>query len=640
VATTVGYASLQIIPSAKGFQSALSKEVDPQAVASGKSAGKGFGGGFLPLAGKALAGLGAAGLAIGATGFLKDAISQASDLNETVSKTKTIFGGEAYAALDKFSNEAAAKMGLSKSAALDAASSFGIFGKAAGLTGPDLSTFSSSLVGLSGDLASFYNTDPGDAAQAIQSALRGEYESIRRYGVLLDATTLGQKAFEMGLIKTTKQALTPQQKTLAAQALIMDKTKVAQGDFAKTSGGLANQQRILAAQFDNVKGTLGQAFLPIVLKVVSLVNKGLGPALDFVRGLVEKVSGAFSGPGASGVSTFQKYLVPLSKVFETIVGILRDQVLPFLTRLGVAVFPVIQKIVAVVSDLFVNSLLPAITSIYQTISENLGPVLDSLVSAFVENVLPAISGFVDAAKPVVAVVIQVVAWVIRLAVAILGKVLPPLIGFTGWLAGHLIGAISTAITWIAKIIGWIVDFALKIRDGAVKVAEFVVGLREKFLTAVDFVKGLPGKILEALGNLGTTLLSAGGDLIAGFVKGIRDKASDVVNVVKSTITDALPQFVKDRLGIASPSRVFADLGKWTALGFAQGVGDHAGAAQDAMRSAITPPPSPVLDGSVAGGGSTLAASTARQVARLYLDGRQVAEAVFEHGGREYAYGRA
>ena len=75
--------------------------------------------------------------------------------------------------------------------------------------------------------------------------MRGEAEPLRQYGVLLDDASLRQAALELGIISTTKNALTPQQKVLAAQALIYQQTGTAQGDFARTSDGLANKTRIL-----------------------------------------------------------------------------------------------------------------------------------------------------------------------------------------------------------------------------------------------------------------------------------------------------------------------------------------------------------------------------------------------------------
>lgn len=217
-------------------------------------------------------------------GFFGDAIGAASDLGETVSKTGQIIGRESLPELERWAEGAAEAFGQSKQQALDGASTFAIFGKSAGLAGDDLVGFSTGLTELAGDLASFNNTSPEEAIQAIGAALRGEAEPIRRYGVLLDDATLRNRAFRMGIIATTKEALTPQQRVLAAQAEIMAQTADAQGDFARTSDGLANTQRQLEAEMANVSAEIGEKLLPIWLDLVNLF-KDVG--IPIIKGVAE-----------------------------------------------------------------------------------------------------------------------------------------------------------------------------------------------------------------------------------------------------------------------------------------------------------------------------------------------------------------
>jgi hypothetical protein len=216
---------------------------------------------------------GAAFVAFGAK-----AISAASDFEESAAKIGEIFGDAADSVFD-FADDAAQALGQSRQSVLDAAGTFGTFGKAAGLAGEDLSTFSNDFTALASDLASFNNTSPEEAVQALGAALRGESEPLRRYGILLDDASMRQKALELGIISTTKNALTPQQKILAAQALIFEQSSDAQGDFERTSGSLANQQRILQAELENVTIEIGQKLLPIAVKFATFANDKLVPAI-------------------------------------------------------------------------------------------------------------------------------------------------------------------------------------------------------------------------------------------------------------------------------------------------------------------------------------------------------------------------
>lgn len=237
-----------------------------------------------------------AAVAFGAivTGGFK-AAQAASDFNETVSKSGVIFG-TASTAIKKFADTAASSLGLSKQAALDAAATMGIFGKSAGLAGDDLSNFSIEMVKLSGDLASFHNANPADVALALGAALRGEAEPIRKFGVLLNDAAIKAQAMKMGLYDGTG-ALSAQAKVLATQKLILEQTSDAQGDFARTSEGAANQQRILKAQVDNAKVAIGQAFLPILeaaLPVLVNFATAIGNNTDAFVAVIA-VIGTFAG---------------------------------------------------------------------------------------------------------------------------------------------------------------------------------------------------------------------------------------------------------------------------------------------------------------------------------------------------------
>jgi len=238
--------------------------------------------------------------------FGAKAISAASDFEESTAKIGEIFGDAAESVFD-FADDAAQALGQSKQSVLDAAGTFGTFGKAAGLAGEDLSTFSNDFTGLASDLASFNNTSPEEAVQALGAALRGESEPLRRYGILLDDASMRQKALELGIVSTTKNALTPQQKILAAQALIFEQSSDAQGDFARTSDGLANQQRILKAELSNVTIEIGQKLLPVATQFAQFANDNLIPIV--LEGA--KAFGAFSDAVGNSAAQAEKLPGPL-----------------------------------------------------------------------------------------------------------------------------------------------------------------------------------------------------------------------------------------------------------------------------------------------------------------------------------------
>jgi hypothetical protein len=205
-----------------------------------------------------------------------DAVNAASDLIETQNKVGQIFGESSDAILE-FAQTSVTALGQTETMALEAAATFAQFGKAAGLADQDLVDFSTDLVTLSADLASFNNSSPQEAITAIGSALRGEAEPLRRFGVLLDDAALKAQALTMGIYDGTGM-LTTQQKVLAAHQVILAQTTDAQGDFARTADGLANTQRILTAAVEDAKAEIGLGLVDAIETATSAMGGSQGMA--------------------------------------------------------------------------------------------------------------------------------------------------------------------------------------------------------------------------------------------------------------------------------------------------------------------------------------------------------------------------
>lgn len=215
------------------------------------------------------------GLAVAGAGlFAKQAVDAASNLAEAQSKVNVVFG-ESSDVITSFAENSATAFGQSKAQALEATGTFGNLFRAIGLTEEQSAKFSTSLTGLASDLASFNNTSVDDALTALRSGLVGETEPLKRFGVNLNEATLKAKALEMGLSDGIG-TLDANAKAQAAYALIMEQTTLAQGDFARTSDGLANKQRIAKAEFENTKAELGQNLLPIMQQVTGAATDLLG----------------------------------------------------------------------------------------------------------------------------------------------------------------------------------------------------------------------------------------------------------------------------------------------------------------------------------------------------------------------------
>lgn len=205
----------------------------------------------------------------------KKAVTAASDLQESMTKTEQVFG-KATGTITDFAKQSAEKFGTSKKAAMDYASSFGLILQAGGATEKASADMSVALTKLSADLASFFNTDVETAAQKLKSGLVGEAEPLRAFGVLLSETAVKNKALAMGFKETGGQ-LSEAAKVQARYQIILEQTTKAQNDFSRTSDGLANQGRIVKAMFADLSAEFGEVLLPYVKQ-----------GLEYVKGLMER----------------------------------------------------------------------------------------------------------------------------------------------------------------------------------------------------------------------------------------------------------------------------------------------------------------------------------------------------------------
>lgn len=281
MAAEVGAAYVTLLPSARGFGAATERELNRANAGIAKAGTKGgeqFAKGFVPgVRGITAAIGGLAGLAV--VKVVKDAISAASDLAETQSKVNVVFG-ESAKTITAFGEDSASALGQSTQQAEEAAATFGNLFVAMKIGQPQAAKMSTTIVQLASDLASFNNTNPADALEALRAGLVGETEPLRRFGINLNDAALRQEAVRLGLERNTKSVLPAAVRAQAAYSLILQQSTTAQGDFQRTSGGLANQQRILSAQMENLQASLGKALLPAMTKLATIGNAVLTLFLD------------------------------------------------------------------------------------------------------------------------------------------------------------------------------------------------------------------------------------------------------------------------------------------------------------------------------------------------------------------------
>lgn len=144
-----------------------------------------------------------------------------------------------------------------------------------GLANEASTQLSKGMTMLTQDMASFYNRDARDVSRDMQSALTGEYTTLKKYGIVISEALLKQRAYEAGM-EVQNGTLTAAQKTILTYNEVLRQSKNAQGDLAKTLDSPSNKLRIFKERLVDLKQALGNAFMPIVDVVLPLLTKLVG----------------------------------------------------------------------------------------------------------------------------------------------------------------------------------------------------------------------------------------------------------------------------------------------------------------------------------------------------------------------------
>lgn len=273
-------------------------------------------------AGKVSAAAGGAGamLSVGVTGplgaFGVQAFKAAMNAEELQSAFNVTFGSMSNS-MNKWAESSGNAMGRSTREMQQAANTFGIFFNQAA-NPKKAAVMSQKFSELAQDLSSFYNTDTQTAIDKLRSGLSGESEPLRDFGVFMTEAAVKAKAMKLGLAGAGNE-LTEQEKIMARYAIILDNTKNAQGDVARTSNSTANKLRAQRAAWEELQITVGSKLLPaltpLIGRLANLIDKfntaspatqklilyaglaafALGPLLMGVAGLAAGI-GFLAGP--------------------------------------------------------------------------------------------------------------------------------------------------------------------------------------------------------------------------------------------------------------------------------------------------------------------------------------------------------
>lgn len=483
-------------------------------------------------------------------------LDAASDLDESMNKVNVVFG-ESAAAIQEFAATADTALGQSTQQALEAAGTFGNLFTAMEIGEPAAAEMSMGLVTLASDLASFNNANPAEVLEALRAGLTGETEPLKRFGINLNAATVQAKALEMGLIGVTEtgtpEAMTAAAKAQATYALVLKQTTTAQGDFARTSTGMANQTRIAGAQLSNVAATMGQHLLPVGVQLIGMINgvlekfKSLDPETQKTIVTILAVAAAIGpvlialGSLASGIGSIIGLAGSVSGALSGVAGVLTGPV-------GIAIAAVVAAVAVLylawkndwggirtwLTEVWETKLLPTLKQVAAWLQENVPKAIGFLKDAWENKLLPALRAVWSFIETYIVPLFQAL---VDVAIAMLKKEIEALSGL--W----------QNVLWPAlqKVWSFIQDNIIPAFKAVAEVVSAVLG---------PPLQWLKENVLEPLWNSFKKI----GDVIGSVIGFLQDLAASISNLqLPDWLTPGSP--TPFELGLAGIGRALSELSR-------------------------------------------------------------------------------
>jgi len=436
-----------------------------------------------------------AGLTLPIVAMAGVSVKAFSDLQETINKVDVSFG-EQSATVKAWAKDSIKSMGLAQQSALDATALFGDMGTGMGQTQVEASKMSMGLTQLGADMASFKNVSFERAQTALAGIYTGETEALKGLGVVMTQTNLEEFARAKGINKSMSE-MSQAELVQLRYSYVMDKTKNAQGDFARTSDGLANKTRMSTERMKELSAQLGEKLAPIWNKILEVGNKVLdwfNKLDDKTKNIILVVVGlvAAIGPLLMILGTLATAIAAIGSTGLIIIAVI--------AAIGGAIFLVVQHFGGLQNT--INAAKEAFNKLWEVIGPIIMPALESLKDSLVNNLLPALQRLWDLISPVLIPVLKVIAviigGVIFASIMQFITVLNIVIDVLSW----VIDKIATLIQWIITAVKWYWNFSMGVKDAMVTAYNWVA---DKVGGIINWFKGIGTSIGNALGNVANTI---------------------------------------------------------------------------------------------------------------------------------------
>jgi len=453
------------------------------------------------------------GVMAGAAGGLSIVIGkQLFDVGEELTaldqKIGTVFSGSSLDTVTSWADEVAARMGLTSTQAAGLAANAGDLLKPMGFTADEAASMSTEIIGLAGALSEWSGGQRGveETAEILSKALLGERDSLKSLGISINQAEVDQRALLLAQ-QDGRDAITEQDKALATQALILEKSTDAQEAYAAGGNKLTAAQNRLKAAFGEIQERLARKLLPLFAK-----------AADIVVELIE----VFDKDGLGGViSNVSQRIKDAWPMIRMQLGVWAQGFVDWIRQVGPPFLAALGNLLLRFGSWFIDDALPVIID-----------KLGEWARAFIDWIGPLIPPFLIELGDLVA---RFAEWFIgpglNMIVTKLGEWAAAFLEWVGPLIPPLLRELGNLLVRIGT---WIVSVGLPLLAG---------NIRSWADALVDWIIDVAPDVLIALGNLlwdlgsfiRRTARDLGEDLIDAIVRGIEAAPGALIDAVSSLL---------------------------------------------------------------------------------------------------------
>lgn len=571
MATELGKAYVQIVPSAEGIKGSITKVLGGESAEAGTKSGESIG---TSLVGKLKGIIAAAG--IGAA--VKTALDAGGALQQSFGGLDTLYENASGAA-KKYAAEAAAA-GISANSYAEQAVSFGAALKQSfgGDVAKAAEAANQAILDMTDNSAKM-GTDIGLIQNAYQGFAKGNYTMLDNlklgYGgtkqemerLLADAEKLSGKKYDISSFGDIAEAIHVVQENLHIAGVAANEAKTT---FTGSFGAMKAAAENLMANM-----TLGEDVKPALTQLVTSTGDFLfGNLIPMVGNLVMAIPGVVSGLMMEAIPKMMSWIPSMFAFLkgDTISGWLSAGT-EMISNLASGFFSNLPTMLDTISQVLTDGVEYIIQNASMFLDSGM-QLLGSIASGFMNN-YPQI--------------MQAVGNMLANVILMIGQNLPQFmqkgVEFIGQMAQGLINNLPTILSGIADVLARVIaaiasNLPKFLQKGIELIGKIAVGIIQAIPTVVGKIPQVISGIVNAFGKYNWG--SIGTNLIKGIAKGVMNAGGLIKDAALSAAKKAF-NAVKGFFGIASPSKLMAnEVGKYIPAGIAMGIEKNTKPITDAM----------------------------------------------------------